>query len=280
MHAWTALEEEEEVEERLDELRHASMAADSALLAFSRHLMAIEAEGEASDANTRLRAAAAAGDEARRACREMELELNSMASDGELPEDAERQMRAMVSDGTRRLERLFATLTFLREARRREELLTGVGRAVRTVEMADQHSPSVLVALGMRTQIESQQAVMRMARMVESAKGVGAATLTTLGAQSGRLQRVRASVGAQYEQVSMAERELRAFAESALGDYLTLALLMMIGVALVGIAVQRLSGDAPSPGITLAAGLTPAGLSSAAASWPTVVYSALDLRTL
>ena len=85
---------------------------------------------------------------------------------------------------------------------------------------------------------------------------------------------------AQYEQVSMAERELRAFAESALGDYLTLALLMMIGVALVGIAVQRLSGDAPSPGITLAAGLTPAGLSSAAASWPTVVYSALDLRTL
>ena len=64
MHAWSALEEEDEVEERLDELRRASAAAESALLAFSHRLIAIEAEGEARDArdaNARMRAAAAAG---------------------------------------------------------------------------------------------------------------------------------------------------------------------------------------------------------------------------
>ena len=47
----------------------------------------------------------------------------------------------------------------------------------------DKASPAALIALGLQVQLESQMAVSRMARVVESSKQVGAQTLVAMEAQ-------------------------------------------------------------------------------------------------
>ena len=70
------------------------------------------------------------------------------------------------------------------------------------------------------------------------------------------------TVSAQAWQFESAERELRDLASSALGDNITLALLMLISVALVSLVVYRLSAVEVGE----------------QTRWPTRVYSALDPR--
>ena len=274
---YLALEDEDPA---LDDLRDAAAAVDSALDTFSANLLNAEAEAAATT-DTRLtiestlRAAQASGDAAQRACRELTLEISAANADGILDSgDAEaRRLRTQAVDAQKRLERLLSTLDFLRTSRQREALL-GVasnskdnGGGSSSAAGADNHSPSDLIALGMKVQLESQASIQRMTRMVEASKDVGASTLNTLEGQHKRLDMMVASVSAQEFQYGQAARELDEFAEYTLGDQFTLLLLLLIGIAITFVVVYKLSVLPPETRF-IATG----------PEWPTEVYSALDLR--
>ncbi|KAL1519967.1 hypothetical protein AB1Y20_023453 [Prymnesium parvum] len=116
--------------------------------------------------------------------------------------------------------------------------LSAAQRLLRSLETL---TPALILARGEAVQQASQQSVARMARVVESARRVGEETLVALGAQRERLGRLRATAGAMQAQMDMAERELRTFVSTALGDNVTLALLVLIALGLVGISVFRVS---------------------------------------
>lgn len=266
--SYASLEDEEEGNEDLDLVLDASATADVKLDAFSRVLISAQAalDSGAHISGPQLDAAAAAGDAARQACREFTLELNAVQDD--IPRASFARLQTRSAEATRRLERLLTTLDFLRATRQRELLLETRTDARRSSELADERAPSDLIALGMKVQLESQQAAARMARMVENAKEVGTATQASLQSQHARLESMRLSVSAQAWQFAEAERELKEFASSALGDNITLALLLLIALALVGLVVYRLS-VLPT---------TAASSTAGAGVWATTVYSAFDPR--
>ena len=262
------VEEADEVEERLEELRDAAAAVDGSLDAFSRLLVAASAEGnpQAAIAKT-LVEAATAGNAAQRANREFRLELSGEEL---IPPSELAALRAEADEHTRRLERLFGTLTFLRTTRQREALLVGgaAGGA------ADGASPSDLIALGMKVQVESQEAVSRMTRMVESTREVGAATLGSLAAQHTKLDGINAAITAQVYQYAEAEKAMTEYVSDAINDNLTLLLLMLIFVALVVVGVCRLTGLEPTGE---GSRLYP-GAHADVRGWSSELYPALDLR--
>lgn len=290
------VDEADAADEHLDDLQDACREVDSALDEFNRRLVAASAEADARVAvSTLLSAAVAAGDAAQRLCRDLRLELS-----GAPPGDEAAALRRQSDEQARRLERQLGTLTFLRATRQREALLAGAKGA----DATDARSPSDLIALGLKVQVESAQAVSRMTRVVESTKQVGATTLQALHGHRTRLEGVRASVAAQAYQFAQAERELTEYADQALGDSarrgrgtmrrpwarsralraallarpvidgsslplaradVTLGLLLAIVMALVALVLYRVTvGDAAAH--------------TASPRWATEVFSAFDAR--
>ena len=225
--------------------------------------MSEEADAQAAIA-TKLVEAAAAGDAAQRASREFKLELS-----GEhlIPPSELAALRAQSDEHARRLERLLGTLTFLRTTRQREALLAGSTSRGGGDTSTDGASPSDLIALGMKVQVESQEAVSRMTRMVESTRQVGASALRALEGQHARLDGIRATVSAQVYQYAEAEKALSEYVSFSLGDNLTLLLLMLIALALTVLVVYKLTV------------VDPTGAAARARGWPKEVYSALDVRS-
>jgi hypothetical protein len=259
--------------EGLEEAADASAAAEAALSALSSALVAVEAEADPARAmGVPFKAATAAAEAARRACREFELEMGGVASSSA----AAQRLVDQQQTAARRLTQLLGTLDFLRATRQREVLLDssssgGAGGGGSGAPGGDAEvTPKALLALGAKVQIESQQAIMRMTRMVDASREIGAQTLGNMEQQHRKLKRMRDTAAAQAAQFEMAESELREFAQSALGDGITQALLMVIGLAFAFIVTWRLSGG-ESPAAAAQRVHAPDG-------WPSTVWSPLDLR--
>ena len=246
----------------LDEAVHdAEAEAEAALSAVSASLLAVEAAIGPRAAQQQIALAGEQADAARTACRDFELELRGAA----LPPQEAARLSQSYEEAARRLQRHLSTLDFLQRTHEREALLAGA--ASQQGLDADKASPSALIALGVQVQVESQLAVSRMSRVVESSKQVGAQTLVALEAQHGRLSRLRDTVGAQEAQYAQAEYELKEMAQGALGDSVTQSLLVLILLSVCFVITWRLSTlSTPAPP---SSGYTPDG-------WRRVVLSPLS----
>ena len=125
-------------------------------------------------------------------------------------------------------------------------------------------TPRELIAMGASVQADSQLALTRAARTLESSKQVGGETLVALDAQHGKLELLRGTLGAVDAQYDQAARELRGIAAGAFDDTTTLVLCLAIVVGLVFIMSWRLSEPAGGRG------------DGGAGSWPTVLLSPLS----
>lgn len=269
---WSAESYETLVEDedtRLVELQDGARDVTAKLEEFSRLLIVASAEVDPKAAGSSVLTASASGDAAQRAYRDFKLELS-----GDVPASGAAALRRQCEDHGQRLERLLGTLTFLRTTQRREALLGGGGDEDGGVR---ERTPAGVIALGLRVQTESQLALTRMTRMVESSKQVGTATLGTLHAHHARLDRVHATVDAQVYQFAQAERELSEYSSDALNDNLTLGLLLAVGVCLAGLLVYHLTVLDPASA-TNGAWSRGGQLSVDKGGWPTDVYASLDPR--
>jgi hypothetical protein len=259
----------------LDEAVHeAASDAEATLSSFASALLAIEAETDPQAVQTRLRHAGNQADAARAACREFELELEGAT---DLPEDELARLSTEYQAAARRLQQQLGTLEFLRKARRREALLASAGSQLGVD--ADKASPSTLIAMGLKVQLESQLAVNRMTRVVESTKQIGAQTLATLETQHSRLQRVYDTASAQAAQFELAERELKEYAQSALGDTVTQTLVILILLSLFFLISLRLSSVPSQTHTPAGLGAADAAGSIGAGGWRQTVLPPLSLLT-
>ena len=175
---------------------------------------------------------------AHRAVREFEVE----AADATLSDGDARRFAAACAQHRAQLAQMAGTVEFERAARQREALLQSAHGGQTNGIDPDLLTPTQILAQGEALQVESQLAVARMVRSVESSRQVGKETLVALGAQHERLERLDASTGAMKAQFDMAEREMRTFTSEFLGgDVGTLALLMLIVLSLSVLLVHRLS---------------------------------------
>ena len=198
-------EDDEPIDEALEDLLEAAAGAEEALVALSKALRQVEAAADVAGAAAGLQAAAEAADVAKRACRELELEVHGGAS--ALPAGEEgAKLLDQQREASRRLQQMLGTLDFMRATREREALMlaaqkggvvggagaagtsSGGGENGGSVD-ADKLSPGALIAIGVQVQLESEAAVARMTRMVERTKEVGTSTLGVLSSQGERLRR-------------------------------------------------------------------------------------------
>ncbi|KAL1519968.1 hypothetical protein AB1Y20_023453 [Prymnesium parvum] len=199
--AYLRLEEAEAVEE-------AEAESEAALDALADTLRALRAEppGMAHLLSVCAQQLSAA----QRLLRSLEVELSA----ARLPSAEAARREAAAAAQRARLAALSRTLDFERKAWQREALLRGRRRRRAAGGPRDSH-----------------------ARADPRARRGGAAGV----AARERLGRLRATAGAMQAQMDMAERELRTFVSTALGDNVTLALLVLIALGLVGISVFRVS---------------------------------------
>ena len=193
-------------------------------------------------------------------------------SDAELAQLTEQYLSAK-----RRLQQQLGTLEFLRKTQQREALLAGAATQVGLDP--DKASPSALIALGLKVQLDSQLAVNRMTRIVESSKQIGAQTLAAMETQHSRLQRVYDTASAQAAQFELAEQELKELMQSALGDTVTQTMLVLILLSLCFLVTWRLSSVSAVSLPVHATGAEHSVVGSGAAGWRQTVLSPLSLLT-
>ena len=147
-----------------------------------------------------------------------------------------------------RLSKLRNTLDFRRQQREREVLL---GR--QALPAAERHgsgdtlTPAQIIEQASLVQDESKASVSRSLKLVEEARGVGAATAAQLHGQRERLETIDASASQMFANVASANREAAAYAAGMFDDSVQLCLLALIAIGLMFIGIMKLTevGDDP-----------------------------------